>query len=69
MTHACVLDGICNLDEELLVLCGILAPDKDLDGKSAALHLIEIFCYPTISRGRRDRVDRRCAPFFWVVRI
>jgi len=30
MTHPCLLDDVGNLDEELLVLLGILPPDQNL---------------------------------------
>jgi len=49
MTHARALDGIGNLDEKLFILGRILAAHKHLDRKTAALDLIEIFCYPAVS--------------------
>jgi hypothetical protein len=32
-----------DLHEQLLVLCGVLAADKDLDRESAAFELLEMF--------------------------
>jgi hypothetical protein len=70
MTHPCCLDRICDLDEKLLVLGGILAPHEDFDGESAALDLVEIFrceaCQQTEGDGRRLGANE---PFFWVVRM
>jgi hypothetical protein len=73
MTHACCLDGVCDLDKELLVLSGVLASDEDFDWEPAALDLVEVFgCEKTRVRLRDYimRSGRRWSkPFFWVVRM
>jgi len=55
MTHACCLDGVCDLCEQLLVLGGILASDKYLDRVSTAFYLIEVFGCLNVSVGQRMR--------------
>ena len=45
VTYARSLDGIRNFDEKLLVLGGVLPPHEDLNGVSAALHLVEVLGY------------------------
>jgi hypothetical protein len=56
MTHPCCLDRICDFDEELLVLGGILVPHEDLDGESAALDLVEVFRCEPCQRSEGDGV-------------
>lgn len=73
VTHAGLLDDLGDLDKELLVLFGILAPNKHLHRELIALDLVEIFGYClwsglvcllvcAMARGRG-------APFFCVVRM
>lgn len=69
MTHSGALDGVRNLDEKLFILGRIFAAHKHLDRKTAALHLVEIFCYPAVSIEFAVALIRARAPFFWVVRM
>lgn len=70
MTHACCLDGVCNLGEELLVLGGILASYEDLDREPAALDLVEVLGCETRQRLEEKSLSiRHNKPFFWVVRM
>lgn len=72
-TYASLLDDLRDLDEELLVLLGILAPYEHLHREFVALDLVEIFGYCLWSGLARSFVDsmanRGSAPFFWVVRM
>lgn len=43
MTHAGLLDGVCDLDEELLILLSVLATNEHLDRELVGLELVEIF--------------------------
>lgn len=45
VTYARSLNGIRDFDEKLLVLGGVLASHEDLNGVSAALHLVEVLGY------------------------
>lgn len=50
MTHACCLDGVCDLGEELLILGSILSSYEDFDRKPAALDLVEVLGCKTRQR-------------------
>lgn len=72
MTHACRLDGICQLDKQLLVLGYLLASDEDFKGEPAAFELFEMFRCGCISQGSSyarafDKIAS--SPFFAVVRM
>lgn len=43
LAYPCLFDLVRNCDKQLLILLGILAANKDLDGEAAALELIQMF--------------------------
>lgn len=70
-TYARAIYLIRNCDPELLVFGRVLAANKDLDGESAALELLEMLGYRkrvSFSPGQQFLATALALPFFAVVR-
>ena len=71
LTYACGFDGVCNFEEQLLILGAILASYEDFDRESAAFDLVEVLGWELCQGWRNQRVlfpiDN--IPFFCVVRM
>lgn len=69
-THACFLNFVGDLHEQLLVLRGVFTADKDLDGESAAFELFEMFrCIVISILPSFTQEGTRNIPFLAVVRM
>jgi hypothetical protein len=63
-TYAGLLDLVCNLHEELLILGGVLATNQNLNRESASLELFEMFCwYRMLELPLFDALGNRCTFF------